>query len=61
MPRVQAASGAAPPDLAGIFDTVEFRDAYRISYLANAIVVPIIAAKATRQEVPRVIWHHHDQ
>lgn len=28
------------PDLTTIFDTVEFRDAYRISYLANAIVVP---------------------
>ena len=30
----------AEPDLTRIFDTIEFRDAYRISYLANAIVVP---------------------
>lgn len=28
------------PDLTRIFTTVEFSDAYRISYLANAIVVP---------------------
>lgn len=27
-------------DLTKIFDTVEFRDAYRVSYLANAIVLP---------------------
>ncbi len=27
-------------DLTKIFDTAEFRDAYRISYLANAIVIP---------------------
>ncbi len=27
-------------DLTRIFDTVEFRDAYQISYLANAIVIP---------------------
>lgn len=27
-------------DLASIFERVEFKDAYRISYLANAIVVP---------------------
>ena len=27
-------------DLSKIFDTVEFRDAYRVSYLANAIVLP---------------------
>jgi DNA-binding MarR family transcriptional regulator len=27
-------------DLTRIFDTIEFRDAYRISYLANAIVIP---------------------
>lgn len=27
-------------DLTRIFDTAEFRDAYRISYLANAIVIP---------------------
>jgi len=35
-----AAHEASAPDLTRIFDTVEFRDAYRISYLANAIVVP---------------------
>ena len=29
-----------PKDLTRIFDTIEFRDAYRLSYLANAIVVP---------------------
>lgn len=28
------------PDLTRIFESVEFSDAYRISYLANAIVVP---------------------
>lgn len=27
-------------DLTRIFDTIEFRDAYRVSYLANAIVIP---------------------
>jgi len=37
----QAAVSELPEsDLTAIFDTVEFRDAYRISYLANAIVVP---------------------
>jgi DNA-binding MarR family transcriptional regulator len=36
------------PDLTRIFDTIEFRDAYRISYLANAIVVP--AYEAVRRE-----------
>ena len=40
MTRAQRQTGAATPDLTRIFDTVEFRDAYRISYLANAIVVP---------------------
>ena len=30
----------AEADLTRIFDSIEFRDAYRISYLANAIVVP---------------------
>ena len=37
------ADGANEPgaqDLTRIFDTIEFRDAYRISYLANAIVIP---------------------
>lgn len=35
-------SGAVhgPLDLTSIFERVEFSDAYRISYLANAIVVP---------------------
>jgi DNA-binding MarR family transcriptional regulator len=37
-------AGDPPPDaeraLTSIFETVEFSDAYRISYLANAIVVP---------------------
>ena len=28
------------PDLTAIFDAVEFRDAYRISYITNAIIVP---------------------
>jgi len=40
MTRIQRRNGTATPDLTGIFETVEFRDAYRISYLANAIVVP---------------------
>jgi DNA-binding MarR family transcriptional regulator len=35
-------------DLTGIFDTVEFRDAYRISYLANAVTVP--GYEAVRRE-----------
>ncbi|MEM7378701.1 MAG: MarR family transcriptional regulator [Pseudomonadota bacterium] len=30
----------APPDLTAIFDAVEFRDAYRISYITNAVIVP---------------------
>lgn len=30
----------ANPDLTAIFDAVEFRDAYRISYITNAILVP---------------------
>ena len=37
------ADGAQPTehnDLTRIFDTIEFPDAYRISYLANAIVIP---------------------
>ncbi|WP_340109994.1 MarR family winged helix-turn-helix transcriptional regulator [Pikeienuella sp. HZG-20] len=33
-------SSARPQDLTRVFETVEFRDAYRISYLANAIVIP---------------------
>lgn len=33
-------SSALDTDLTGIFDTVEFRDAYRLSFLANAVVVP---------------------
>ena len=37
-PRGRRGGGDAP--LTRIFDTVEFRDAYRISYLANAIVIP---------------------
>lgn len=36
------------PDPARIFETVEFPDAYRISYLANAMVVP--AYEAIRRE-----------
>ena len=40
MTQSRSPNDAASPDLTGIFDTVEFRDAYRISYLANAIVVP---------------------
>ena len=38
-PREQPAA-QPQQDLTGIFDTVEFRDAYRISYLANAVTVP---------------------
>ena len=34
------ASAPDRPDLTQIFDTIEFADAYRISYLANAIVMP---------------------
>lgn len=34
------ANGQGMQPFIGIFDTVEFRDAYRISYLANAIVMP---------------------
>ena len=37
------ADGGTTPDtkdLTRIFDTIEFPDAYRISYLANAIVIP---------------------
>ncbi|NRB32259.1 MAG: MarR family transcriptional regulator [Rhizobiaceae bacterium] len=30
----------APPDLSKIFDTIEYPDAYRITYLGNAIVMP---------------------
>ena len=30
----------APPDLTKIFDTIEYPDAYRITYLGNAIVMP---------------------
>ncbi|MCJ8310576.1 MAG: MarR family transcriptional regulator [Hyphomicrobiales bacterium] len=30
----------APPDLSTIFDTIEYPDAYRITYLGNAIVMP---------------------
>lgn len=30
----------APPDLTKIFDTIEYPDAYRITYLSNAIVMP---------------------
>ena len=37
-----------PADRTGIFDTVEFRDAYRISYLANSVVMP--SYEAIRQE-----------
>ena len=40
MTRSRSTNGVASLDLTGIFDTAEFRDAYRISYLANAIVVP---------------------
>ncbi len=45
-----ATSSADPPepDLTRIFETIEFRDAYRISYLANAIVEP--AYDAIRRE-----------
>ena len=39
-----AVDQTSAPDLTRIFDTVEFRDAYRISYLANAIVVPTYEA-----------------
>ncbi len=42
------ADDASAPDLTRIFDTIEFRDAYRISYLANAIVVP--AYEAVRRQ-----------
>ena len=30
----------APPDLTTIFDTIEYPDAYRITYLGNSIVMP---------------------
>ena len=30
----------APPDLTEIFDTIEYPDAYRLTYLGNAIVMP---------------------
>ena len=30
----------APPDLTKIFNTIEYPDAYRITYLGNAIVMP---------------------
>ena len=33
-------NGSQAQDLTRIFDTIEFPDAYRISYLANAIVIP---------------------
>jgi DNA-binding MarR family transcriptional regulator len=41
LPRV-----SAPPyePLSAIFDRVEFADAYRVSYLANAITVPVYDA-----------------
>jgi DNA-binding MarR family transcriptional regulator len=35
---------AARADLTAIFDTIEYPDAYRITYLANAIVFPAYAA-----------------
>ncbi|OED42572.1 hypothetical protein AB833_06070 [Chromatiales bacterium (ex Bugula neritina AB1)] len=35
-----ASNPAASAELTSIFENVEFSDAYRISYLANAIVVP---------------------
>ena len=44
MVRRQFGGDAAPPDTARMFDTVEFRDAYRISYLTNAIVMPTYEA-----------------
>ena len=44
MVRRQFGGDAAPPDPTRMFDTVEFRDAYRISYLTNAIVVPTYEA-----------------
>lgn len=37
---VEETAETGAQDLTRIFDTIEFRDAYRISYLANAIVVP---------------------
>ncbi len=36
----KGANGQGMQPFMSIFDTVEFRDAYRISYLANAIVMP---------------------
>lgn len=38
--KTSAARPPASQDLTSIFQSVEFSDAYRISYLANAIVVP---------------------
>jgi DNA-binding MarR family transcriptional regulator len=38
--KKQTAAETDAPDLTRIFEQVEFKDAYRISYLANAIVVP---------------------
>ena len=44
MVRSQSGGDAPPSDPARMFDTVEFRDAYRISCLTNAIVVPTYEA-----------------
>lgn len=38
-----AARGAMGQDLTEIFDTIEYPEAYRITYLANAIVFPAYA------------------
>ena len=38
--HLEPVATTAHQDLTAIFDTVEFRDAYRISYLANAVTVP---------------------
>lgn len=40
MSEIREITDAPTLDLTRIFETVEFRDAYRISYLANAITVP---------------------
>ncbi|MFC3614158.1 MarR family winged helix-turn-helix transcriptional regulator [Lutimaribacter marinistellae] len=40
----QHADKAGTKDLTGIFDTIEYPEAYRITYLANAIVFPAYGA-----------------
>ncbi|MEM9520210.1 MAG: MarR family transcriptional regulator [Actinomycetota bacterium] len=45
------------PELTSIFDTVEFRDAYRMSYLTNAVIVPTYAEVRREFGIIRSEYH----